>query len=399
MAGDVKRLCILGSTGSIGCSALDVVERLSERFEVVGLSGLKSWRKLAEQCRRFKPRYVAAIDDGAAQHLRRELGQGGPEVLSGEQALVELVQRAECDIVLSAVVGSAGLVATLEAARLGRRVALANKETVVAGGPLLRAIAAKSGAEVIPVDSEHSAVFQALRSGTAAEVKRLIITGSGGPFRKLAASKLAKVTPAEALAHPTWSMGRKITIDSATLMNKALEVIEARWLFEIEAKRIEVLIHPESIVHSLVEYVDGSTVAQLGLPDMRVPIQYALTYPKRCEGAFKRLELAEVGKLTFERPDWERFPALGLGFEVARRGGTCGAALSAANEIAVEAFLAGKISFTDITRIAGEVLARHAFVAEPTLEEILKADQASRVAARDMVKAAGECIGDCGLMD
>jgi len=382
---DVKRLCILGSTGSIGSSALDVVRHLPGRFEVVGLSAWRSWRKLAEQCREFRPKFAAVMDEESAGQLKEELGAEAPEILSGAGALEALVESAECDVVLSAVVGSAGLKATFRAAELGRRIALANKETVVAGGPLLRSIAAESGAEIIPVDSEHSAVFQALHSGTHAEVKRLIITGSGGPFRKLGAEELEKVTPEQALAHPTWAMGRKITIDSATLMNKALEVIEARWLFEIEAERIEVLIHPESIVHSLVEYVDGSTVAQLGLPDMRVPIQYALTYPERCAGSFKRLELAEVGKLTFEKPAWERFPALGLGFDVARQGGTSGAALSAANEVAVEAFLAGRIGFPDITHIAGEVLKGHAFVAEPTLEEILITDAAAREAARKLV--------------
>ena len=386
---DVKRLCILGSTGSIGSSALEVVERLPGRFEVVGLSGQGNWRKLAEQCRAFRPAWVAVADETAADRFKAELGGEAPKVITGENCLEELVDRAECDIVLSAVVGAVGIPATLRAAQLGRRIALANKETVVAAGGLLRATASKSAAEIIPVDSEHSAVFQAMQSGSHGEVRRVIITGSGGPFRTMDARELEDVTPEQALAHPTWNMGRKITIDSATLMNKALEVIEARWLFDVEADRIEVLIHPESIVHSLVEFVDGSTVAQLGLPDMRVPIQYALTYPERCDGACERLDLAEVGGLTFERPDLERFGALTLGFEVARKGGTSGAALSAANEVAVEAFLEGKMRFTDITRIAGKVLAAHDFVADPTLKEILAADACARETARGLVQTAG----------
>ena len=384
----VKRLVILGSTGSIGSSALDVVRRLSDRFRVVGISGLRNWQELAVQCREFAPERVAVPDEVSAQNLKDALGAGGPEVLGGPEALVELVRRTECDVVLSAVVGAAALPATIEAARLGRRIALANKEALVMSGALLKRVAAEHGAEIIPVDSEHSAIFQAMKSGRPGEVRRIILTGSGGPFRPMKGEDLLVATPEQALAHPTWNMGRKITIDSATMMNKALEVIEARWLFDTDPDRIEVLIHPESIVHSLVEFVDGSIVAQLGLPDMRTPIQYALTYPERVPSDRKGLDLAELGQLTFERPDRQRFPALGLGFRAARQGGTAGAALSAANEVVVHAFLGGLIRFTDIARITGEVLTEHDFVAEPTLQEILDADRRARREARRKLETA-----------
>jgi 1-deoxy-D-xylulose-5-phosphate reductoisomerase len=287
----------------------------------------------------------------------------------------------EADVVVSAVVGAAGLEPTLAAVRAGRRVALANKESVVMAGPILFAEAARSGATLLPVDSEHSAVFQALLAGRREDVARIILTASGGPFRERPAAELASVTPEEALAHPTWSMGPKITIDSATLMNKALEVVEARWWFDCPAERIDVWIHPQSVVHSMVEFVDGSIVAELGPADMRLPIQYALTYPERKPGPARPMRPEDMRALTFGRPDAERFPALGLGRRAACEGGVMGAVLSAANEVAVEAFLAGACRFTDIPRAVEEAMDRAPVVAEPALDEVIEADRAARASA------------------
>ena len=375
----MPNIAILGSTGSIGRMALEVAASLGPPFRVVALSASSSAHLLAEQAAETGAACLAVGDNDAARTLADALPKGvNPEILVGPGALAELAARDDVDIVLLAVVGGAGLPAALAAARAGKRLALANKESLVMAGRLVMAEARRSGAEVIPVDSEHSAVFQAMASGRREEVRRVILTASGGPFYRRPADDLARVTPAEALAHPTWSMGPKITIDSATLVNKALEVIEAHHLFDLAADEIGVLIHPESTVHALVEFVDGSVIAQLGPPDMRMPIQYALTYPGRHSAPWARLDLAALGRLHFEEPDFEKFPALRLGFEVVRRGGTLGAALSGADEVAVEAFLAGRIRFNDIVPLLKRVLASHPWTAKPTLDDILQLDAWAR---------------------
>ena len=359
--------------------ALEVVSALGPEYRIVALAAASSARLLAEQAAETGAVCLAVGDDAAALALTDALPKGiAPEILVGPGALAELAARDDVDIVLLAVVGGAGLPAALAAVRAGKRLALANKESLVMAGRLVMAEARRAGAEVLPVDSEHSAVFQAMACGRREEVRRVILTASGGPFYRRPAGELARVTPAEALAHPTWSMGPKITIDSATLVNKALEVIEAHHLFDLEADKIGVLVHPESTVHALVEFVDGSVIAQLGPPDMRMPIQYALTYPERRGAPWARLDLAALGRLHFEEPDLEKFPALRLGFEVVGRGGTLGAALAGADEAAVEAFLAGRIRLSDIVPTLKRVLASHPWTAKPTLEDILHTDAWAR---------------------
>ncbi|MFQ5411554.1 MAG: 1-deoxy-D-xylulose-5-phosphate reductoisomerase [Phycisphaerae bacterium] len=373
-----KRVIILGSTGSIGRNALLVADNLPGAFEIVGLAAGSRWEELAEQVRRYQPRTVALSDPEAADHLAGHLDSIPTALLSGDDAAVRLVKETECDFVLSGIVGAAGLPATLEAVRRGLTVGLANKEALVVGGGLVAEAAAASGAKLIPVDSEHSAIHQAMRSGRREEVERLYLTGSGGPFRTWSLEQMRHVTPAEALRHPTWEMGPKITIDSATMMNKALEIIEARWLFEVDPDRIEVVIHPESIIHSMVAFRDGSVVAQMGRPDMRTPIQYAMTYPRRLAGCGEPLDFGELGRLHFAPPDEERFGALRLGHRVARQGGTAGAALNAGNEAAVAAFLDGRIGFLDIVSIVEDVLERHAFDSEPDLDALMRVDAWAR---------------------
>ena len=380
-----RRLAILGSTGSIGQSALDVVRQLPERLKVTALAASANWRELLKQVHEFKPRVVALWEAEAAEKLRGELPDD-VRLLVGEEGIVEAATDAESDMVLSAIVGAAGLRPTLAAVRAQKSIALANKETVVTAGALVMREAAKRGVEILPVDSEHSAIFQAMSAGKHVEIAKIIITGSGGPFRRLSTAELAEVTPEQALNHPTWQMGPKITVDSATLMNKALEIIEAHWLFGLDIDQIEVLIHPESIVHSLVEFVDGSVIAQMGMPDMREPIQYALTWPDRLECPAPRLRLTEVGALHFELPDARRFPALTVGCEAVRRGGTAPAALNAANEVAVRAFLEKRLRFPDIVDIAGEIMLTHRFEENPTLEDILQTDRDAREAAELAVR-------------
>jgi len=375
----VPNIAILGSTGSIGRMTLEVCASLGPDYRVVALAAGRQVDLLARQAAETGARTVAVCDDEAAEALRQALPEGAaPEILVGRDGLVALASRDDVDIVVSAVVGGAGLPAALAAVKAGKRLALANKEALVMAGELVMAEARRSGAQVLPVDSEHSAIFQAMASGRAEEVSRVTLTASGGPFYRLPDEAREHVTAAEALDHPTWSMGRKITIDSATLMNKSLEVIEAHHLFGLEAEKISVLIHPESTVHSLVEFVDGSAIAQLGPPDMRMPIQYALTWPERRPAPWPRLDLAALGGLHFEVPDTERFPALRLGFEVIRQAGTLGAALSGADEVAVEAFLDGRIRFVDIVPLVERVLGSHNNVADPGLDDILAADAWAR---------------------
>jgi 1-deoxy-D-xylulose-5-phosphate reductoisomerase len=377
-AGNRRRVVVLGSTGSIGANCLDVIDHLPDRLQAWGLGAHKSWENLLRQVQKWQPARVLVTDSEAARQLARHTLPAKTRLLTGADGIAAMVSDPEVDIVLTAIVGAAGLTGTWLALAAGKTVAVANKETLVMAGPLVMDLARRRGANVLPVDSEHSAVFQAMQSGRRGEVRRIVLTASGGPFRGKKAAELANVTAAEALRHPTWQMGPKITIDSATLMNKALEVIEARWLFDLEPEQIEVIIHPESIIHSFVEFTDGSVLAQLSPPDMRLPIQFALTYPDRVPGPARRLNWNELGCLHFEQPDREAFPALDLGFEVARRGGTCGAVLNAANEAAVGLFLAGELRFLDILRACRDVLDRHEFSACPTLAELGAIDRWAR---------------------
>jgi 1-deoxy-D-xylulose-5-phosphate reductoisomerase len=373
-----RRVAVLGSTGSIGTSTLDVIRHLSDRLELVGIAANSSWEQLAEQCRAFKPAVAVLTDALAYRQADRSCFPRETELLCGTEGVIRLVSSPDVDVVLSAVVGAAGLHGTWAALEAGKTVALANKETLVVGGPLVMELAAKRGGRLLPVDSEHSAIFQALTGHAANDVVRAVLTASGGPFRGRKAAELEFVTPAQALRHPTWQMGPKITIDSATLMNKALEVIEARWLFGLTAEQIDVIVHPESMIHSFVEFTDGSVLAQLSPPDMRLPIQLALTYPARVPGPAKRLDWRTLSALHFEPPDRETFAALDLGFEVARRGGTCGAVLNAANEAAVTRFLNGDLPFLDIARCCRAVLNAHDFDPRPTLDGLLVLDRWAR---------------------
>ncbi|HXG12675.1 MAG TPA: 1-deoxy-D-xylulose-5-phosphate reductoisomerase [Gemmataceae bacterium] len=372
-----RRVVVLGSTGSVGTNCLDVIRYLSDRLQVVGLSAHSNWEALFEQAARFRPRWVTVTDPELARQL--DPGRlGDTRLLIGPEGVRTMVTDPDVDVVVSAMVGAAGLPGTLAALEAGKTVAVANKETLVMAGPLVMDLVARHGGRILPVDSEHSAIFQAMQGGRPEEVERIVLTASGGPFRGRQVAELAEVTVADALQHPTWRMGPKITIDSATLMNKALEVVEAHWLFGLPPERIEVIIHPESVIHSFVEFRDGSILAQLAPPDMRLPIQYALTYPERLPGPARRLNWSELGAWHFEQPDHDTFPAIQLGYEVARRGGTCGAVLNAANEAAVGRFLAGELRFLDITRVCRDVLANHHYSARPTLAELYAADRWAR---------------------
>jgi 1-deoxy-D-xylulose-5-phosphate reductoisomerase len=373
-----KHIAILGSTGSIGRNAIQVIDALGPGYEVFALSAHTNVRLLADQAKQYRPRFVAVTDIDCAQELAGLLSDLDTEILAGPDALATIAELDQVDTILAAVVGAAGLPAILAAARKGKRLAIANKEPLVIAGELLTREIATNGGVILPVDSEHSAVFQAMQSGTREEVKRIILTGSGGPFRQATAEDLREVTLEQALAHPTWNMGPKITVDSATLMNKAFEIIEARWLFDMPVEKVEVLIHPESIVHSLVEFVDGSTMAQLGEPDMCLPIQYALTYPARVAGITRELRLEEVGNLTFAKPDFHTFRALPLAYEVARTGGTAPVVFNAANEAAVEEFLAGRITFVNIVEFIEHCLDKHSIKTEVSLEELLEVDDWAR---------------------
>ncbi|HEX6963878.1 MAG TPA: 1-deoxy-D-xylulose-5-phosphate reductoisomerase [Lacipirellula sp.] len=374
MAAIYKRVAVFGSTGSIGQSALEVIEASAGRLNAVALSAHSRLPELLGQAKQHKPRWVIATDAKAAKAFDWKDLPKECELLTGPEALVKVAGESDVDVVLAAIVGSAGLESTWAALESKKTVALANKETLVMAGELIAELARKSGGELLPVDSEHSALFQALKSGRTSEVARLVLTASGGPFKHLSLAELQLVTVAEALEHPTWSMGPKITIDSATMMNKALEIIEARWLFGIDGERISVVIHPQSIVHSLVEYVDGSVLAQMSPPDMRLPIQYALHHPDRVPGIADRIDWQQAMRLEFEPPDRERFPAIALGEECAKAGGSSGAVLNAANEAAVGAFLDGDLHFTEIVPACRSVLSAHNFEPNPTLERLFQLD-------------------------
>jgi 1-deoxy-D-xylulose-5-phosphate reductoisomerase len=374
----MKGLSILGSTGSIGTNTLRVVDAFPGRFRVVGLAAGANVARLAEQIARHRPAVVSVASEDARLALCRLVDTSGVRLLVGEPGMVEVATHAEARIVVAAAVGAVGLVPTYRALEAGKDIALANKETLVMAGELMVAMARRTGAALLPVDSEHCAVHQCLEGRPRTDVRRIVLTASGGPFRTRPRESFDAITPQEALAHPTWAMGRKITIDSATLMNKGLEVIEARWLFGVPAEHVEVLVHPQSIVHSMVEFVDGSLLAQLAVTDMRLPIQYALSYPERWDATIPRLDLARPMRLEFEPPDRERFPCLSLAYEALARGGTHAAVLNAANEEAVAAFLDGRAAFTAIPRAVRAAIDAHAPAASATLEDVLAADASAR---------------------
>ena len=380
----VKRVAILGSTGSIGVQALDVVARFPGRFQVVGLAAGWNASRLLEQIRAFRPRFVSVADEAAARALRAE-APAGVEVLSGDAGAVAIASHADVDFVLAAISGGAGLLSTAAAIDAGKPIGLANKESLVLAGEVLTARAAAKSVPILPVDSEHSAIYQSLCGHNRSEVRRLLLTASGGPLRTVPSEELAAVRPERALKHPNWSMGAKITIDSATLMNKGLEVIEARWLFGVPPSRIDIIVHPESIVHSMVEYIDGSMVAQLGISDMRGPISYAMAHPERLPLDLAPLDLTRLGKLTFEKPDPARFPAFTLAYRALELGGTAPAVLSGADEGAVAAFLAGRCRFTDIAELCADALEAH--VVEPlrSVEQALAASDWGRAAVERRV--------------
>ncbi|WP_232056277.1 1-deoxy-D-xylulose-5-phosphate reductoisomerase [Tuwongella immobilis] len=373
-----RPVVVLGSTGSIGRSTLDVLAHLPDRFPLLGIAARSSVELFLEQVQTFKPRYAVLTDRAAFERALTADLPPQTQLLFGEEGIAKMVTDADTSMVVSAIVGAAGLFGTCQALEVGKTVALANKETLVVGGERIMELADARGTTLLPVDSEHSAIFQAIGNHPMESVERVVLTGSGGPFRGRSAEQLANVTIEQALNHPTWKMGPKITVDSATLMNKALEVIEARWLFRLPSEKIAVILHPESIVHSFVEFIDGSVLAQLSPPDMRLPIQYALTWPDRVPGPTRRLNWETLANLRFEQPDRKTFPALDLGFEVAQRGGTCGAVLNGANEVAVEQFLEGLLPFDQIAQVVRDVLHSHHFMARPSLDELWAAERWAR---------------------
>ena len=375
----MKTVCLLGSTGSIGVQTLDVLRAMGNGYRVEALVAGRKWEALRAQALEFKPAAVGLIDPDAYKALKSAGLPNGTRIVCGADETAALA--ADSQITVNGITGAAGLPGSLAAVRAGKALALANKESMVMAGPLLRAEVARTGASILPVDSEHNAIFQAMRAGSPHEVKRILLTASGGPFRTLPREQFSTITPQMALKHPNWDMGPKITVDSSTMMNKALEIVEARWLFDLPTDRIEVLVHPQSIIHSMVEFRDGSIIAQLGAPDMRTPIQYALTYPDRAPGAGTPLDLSKPVTLNLEPPDLERFPSIRFGFEAARRGGTAGAILNAANEVAVERFLAGRIPYLKIFEIAEAALADAADSGELTLSRVMEADRRAREAA------------------
>jgi 1-deoxy-D-xylulose-5-phosphate reductoisomerase len=388
----IKTLSVLGSTGSIGTSTLDVVARHPDKYRIVALTAYQKDELLFEQCLRFKPRFAVMIDVVAASRLTERIAAAGLDVkvLCGEQALEQVASLPEVDVVMAAIVGAAGLRSSLAAAQAGKKILLANKEALVMAGRIFMDAVRKHGATLLPIDSEHNAIFQSLPRDYAANmaasgVSKILLTASGGPFRDMPLSALQQVTPEQACAHPNWVMGRKISVDSASMMNKGLEVIEAHWLFNAAADDIQVVVHPQSVIHSMVQYVDGSVLAQMGNPDMRTPIAHALAYPERIDAGVAPLDLFKVAKLNFVAPDFERFPCLALAYQALRAGGTAPAILNAANEVAVESFLNGKISFLEIPELIAAVLASQVRVDVNTLEDVLLADVQARVAAENWI--------------
>ena len=383
----MKRITILGSTGSIGTQTLDVVRKNKDKFQVVAISANSSIDLLLEQIMEFSPKYVAVYNKESALKLKEMIPENiNIEVLSGMDGLVKICQLEEVNVVLTAVVGMIGLVPTMAAIKAKKTIALANKETLVTAGELVMSEAKKNNVEILPVDSEHSAIFQCLNGERKQDIEKIILTASGGPFRGKKREELVNVTKNEALKHPNWDMGRKISIDSSTLMNKGLEVIEAKWLFDVDVEDIEVVVHPQSIIHSMVSFRDSSVMSQMGCPDMRLPIEYALTYPERLKTDFERLDLAKVATLTFENPDMETFPCLALAFKVLKLGGTYPAALNSANEFLVNEFLNDKIGFYDIPYYIEKTLDCHKNRVNPTLEDILEVDKETRAFLANLLK-------------
>ena len=381
-----KRLAILGSTGSIGVSALEVVAAHPDVFRVVALAANTSVERMTEQALRFQPEVVAMANADAAKKLAERLAGRDVRVLTGIDGVIEAAGLPSVDLMLSGIVGGIGLLPTLEALRRGTDIAFVNKEVLVLGGALVTEAARRSGARILPVDSEISAIFQCLEGcPDRSRVSAIYLTASGGPFRTTPADEFARITPERALKHPNWTMGSKVTIDSATLMNKGLEVIEAAWLFGLRLDQVRVVVHPQSVVHSYVEFVDGSILAQLGAPDMKVPIQYAMTYPDRLPTPSERLDLTRIGTLTFEEPDLTRFPCLSLAYEAARAGGTMPAVLSGADEVAVHAFLNGRLPFDRIPTLVAETMRRHDLAIRPTLDDLLAADRWARETAQSLI--------------
>lgn len=374
----VRNIVILGSTGSIGRSTLTVLDQHPGRYKIIALAAHSNLELLLEQYRRYKPGHLCLVDETRGRELTALLKDEPVRVVVGEEALVSLAALDDANVVLNAVVGAAGLKASLETIKRGKDLALANKESLVCGGPLFSPLAKKTQARILPVDSEHSAVWQALTAGKKEEIRRIILTASGGPFRDYPADKFETITPEQALAHPTWKMGPKITIDSATLVNKGLEIIEAVVLFQVPAEKIKVVIHPQSVIHSMVEFIDSSVIAQLSRPDMCLPITFALFWPDRVESSFGQVDWEALGPLTFEKPDTDRFPALDIAYRVADQGGTAPAIFNAANEVAVSAFLNKTVKFTDITDMIDMTLNKMEIIAEPGLRDILDADRRAR---------------------
>ncbi len=381
----VKKITILGSTGSIGRSTLEVIVSHPGCFEIVALAGGRNIKLLADHIKRFHPRHVAVYSEKEAAAIKEIFPSPGFEIDYGQEGLKKLAALPENDIVLNALVGAAGLPASLETVKAGKRLALANKESMVIGGPLFEAEVKKSGAKILPVDSEHSAIWQCLNAGKTGEVRRIWLTASGGPFRDRNKETFKDITVEEAMAHPTWKMGKKITIDSATMMNKGLELIEAVWLFSLSPDRIKIVIHPQSIVHSMVEFVDSSIIAQLSYPDMKLPIAYALFWPDRLPSDNGRIDLTQAVQLSFFEPDEEKFPALRLARQAAETGGTAPTVLNAANETAVEGFISGRIRFTAITELVERILVKHDVNMNPTLDDILDCDRQTRRLAVELI--------------
>ncbi|MBX3493250.1 MAG: 1-deoxy-D-xylulose-5-phosphate reductoisomerase [Parvibaculum sp.] len=389
-AGAVKSVTILGSTGSVGCSTLDLIGRDRSRFNLVALTAHRNVAMLVAQAKEYRPHLAVVADPACFAELKDGLKGTGIEVAAGPEAVVDAAAR-PADWVMAGIVGAAGLAPTLSAVKRGACVALANKECLVSAGPLFLDEVRRSGATLLPVDSEHNAIFQVLDAGRLDTVESIVLTASGGPFRTWTLQEMAKATPAQAVAHPRWDMGAKISVDSATLMNKGLELIEAHYLFPVGENRLDVIIHPESIVHSMVAYIDGSVLAQLGMPDMRTPIAYALAWPQRMAAPAARLDLAQIGQLTFEAPDLKRFPALSLAREALRIGGSAPTVLNAANEVAVAAFLAGRIAFPDMVSLTDAILAQSGGLGAPPagLAEVYELDRMTRIRAEEMVQKSG----------
>jgi len=381
----VKNIVILGSTGSIGISALDIIDRQADRFQVVGLVAGGNVGKIGEQIRKYKPKIVALFDESAVKEVRRTCSLKGVKILAGIDGIIEAATIPESDFVVSAIVGAAGLLPTISAVNAGKDIGLANKEALVMAGEIVMEAARKKKVKIIPVDSEHSAIYQSLSGAPSKSVKKLILTASGGAFRNLPKDEMENIKPEEALKHPNWNMGNKITIDSSTMMNKGLEVIEAKWLFDMDPDNIEVLIHPQSIIHSMVEFVDTSIIGQLGLPDMRVPISYALNLGERVSSSLGSVDFSRIKSLTFESPDFDKFPCLTYAYEAIRKGGSVPAVLNAANEVAVHSFINGEIGFTGIARTVKEVIDLHSRYTIKNISDALKADQWGRSAARERI--------------